>query len=265
MYVVTPEYDRRWLTLLDAIAPLAEQGVSAVEVSLRNRGYFDYRDLAAVDRTLFELERAGIEVYSVEALCGPACDISSPDDAVHEDGVVALIDAIEFAGVSGAKVVTVRAGSGPAEPNGRRLDRARGVLRETAVLACDASVFVALRNCPLGYITHDPEELLKLVDAVGHDNVGICFDCGCAQQTASFGDAARLLLPLAIAARVYDTTGQGLRPVFPGDGEIAWSEFAAVVGACNRKPEVVFACGPPQDMDWEAAWGQFERMLSVGV
>lgn len=263
LYVVAPEYDRRWPSLLESITPLAARGVQRICISLRNPGYFDYRDQQELNAVRRALDVEGVQVACVEAACGRTRDISSPDDAVHEDGVVALIDAIELAGLTGADVVILQAGGSSEGANKRRLDRARGVLREMAVLACDASVFVALRNSPAGQIAHDPLELLKLIDAVGHDNVGVFFDCGAAMQTGDFADVAAQLLPLAIAAGVYDVEEGSQRRLFPGEGIVPWISFISALSEVREKPELVVACGPPKELDWAEGMGQLEEMLNA--
>ncbi|OFX17121.1 MAG: hypothetical protein A2Z18_01265 [Armatimonadetes bacterium RBG_16_58_9] len=247
--------------LVDAIPILADQGVTAIELGADPPEYFDYRDAYEVQDMLPRLVASGIRVHSVHARYGPTYDISSPDDKVHERGVDALIDAIEVATVLGAERVIVHASDVVSDGRMRRLDRARGVLREVAVVAKQSGAVLALENLGPECFGHTPDEIFQLLNGTNSETIGVCFDSGHANLSGRFAEFMDALLPHAVVMHLHDNDGKGDQHRFPGEGNIDWRRFASAYRAANCDASVILDCAPPDKLAWSEAFQRFRKTL----
>lgn len=261
MEIVCPARHPEVKKLVDAIPALAEEGVTAIEITAQDPAYFDRTDPAEVQSLLTALSRFGVRAYSIHAPFGEGYDISSLNDEVHERGVDALIDSVELAALLGAEKVIVHASHKTnGFPNGR-FERARGVLREVSGIACEAGIMLALENLPPGYIGHCPEEVLGLIDACDSQAVGVCFDTGHANLSGAFGGFARRLLPYTVAVHVHDNDGTEDSHRFPGQGNIDWAEFWRSMQASRCAASIMLECPPPNGTPWKAAFQQLRTLF----
>ena len=135
MEIVCPAWYPGADRLVDAIPILSNQGVTAIEIGMYYPEYFDQRDPVELEMLISRLGSWGIRVHSLHCSVRPYCDISSPDDEVHERGVVSLIDAMEFARVVDASLVILHASDKFDRRQTKAMDRARGVIREMSTVA----------------------------------------------------------------------------------------------------------------------------------
>lgn len=257
-------------SLVDAIAVLADQGVTAVEVStsysrfgIQYPDYFDHRNAYELETLVTALRASGIRVNSIHAPFGPSVDISSPLDEVHERGVDSLIESIEFASVTGARLVVVHASDVLAGGVWKRMDRARGVLREMASVAEESGVIIALENLPPGYLGHTPEEILTLVEGTRSAAVRVCFDTGHANMSGCFAEFAEALLPYSAQAHLHDNDGSRDLHGFPGTGNIDWHAFAAICCRDDAEISMTLECPPPEGVTWGEAFRRFRELLDA--
>lgn len=243
--------------LIEAIPLLADQGVTAIEIGLEFPQYFDHCNGFELQKLMSKLSSSGIRVHSIHAPFGPPYDLSSPDDQIHERGVEALIESIEIANMLGAGTVVVHASHAVDNSRSRRIERARGVLREVSVVSKESGVMMALENLPPGYLGHTPEELQVLLEGTDEESVRICFDSGHANLSGHFDEFARALLPYAITTHLHDNDGSGDQHRFPGEGTIDWRNFAAVYRGCGCRASIMLECEPPEDVAWTEAFQRF--------
>lgn len=260
--IVCPAWYRGAEKLVDAIPLLADQGVTAIEIGIDFPDYFDHRNGYELQKMVSALSLSGIRVHSIHSPFGPHYDVSSLDDETHERGVDALIDSIELANLLGAGKVIVHASDVlPGAANGR-LERARGVLRELAVVAKEYGVVVALENLPPGYLGHTPEEIFDLLDGTDRGSVGVCFDSGHANLSGRFPDFAQALLPHAVTTHLHDNDGTKDQHRFPGEGTIDWHGFASTYRTSGSNASIMLECIPPDGVLWSEA---FQRLrLAMG-
>lgn len=268
MEIVCPAWYPGAESLVDALRALGDQGVTAVELctsyprlGIHFPDYFDHRNAFEIEMMLAELRSSGIRVNSVHAPFGVNCDISSPRDEVHERGVDGLIDSIELASVVGAGIVVIHASDVLTDGICKRLDRARGVLREVSVVAEESGVVLALENLPPGYLGHTPEEMMLLMEGVKTEAVGVCFDSGHANLSGRFKEFAQLLLPYAVEVHVHDNDGIHDQHKFPGEGTIEWKVFCELYHRYADSPSVMLECAPRGGMIWGAAFQSFRNVL----
>jgi sugar phosphate isomerase/epimerase len=202
-------------------------GVRAIEIGIGSASFLDISAASEIDRLQRGLRSSGVRVHSVHAASGSAVDFSSFDDEVHEQGVAALIEAIELAHVLEARFTIVHPSHEVVTTERRRrLDRAAGVIRELVVIAEESDVTLAVKNMPPGFLCDKSEEMIKLIGAAKSSWVGVCFDTGHANLGPSFHDEAGRLLPLTVTCHIHDNDGSGNQRLFPGQGSIDWTRFA---------------------------------------
>ena len=247
--------------LVEAVRLLADQGVTAIEIGIDFPNYFDHRDGYELDKLQTELRVSGIRVHSIHSPFGPSYDISSLDDGVHERGVDALIDSIELASVLEARNVIMHASDVLSGATNGRMDRARGVIRELAVVAKESGIVLALENLPPNYLGCSPDEIHSLIDGTDRDSIGLCFDSGHANLSGMFQEYAEALLPYAVTTHLHDNDGTADQHRFPGEGNIDWRAFASAYHRSQTNASIMLECKPPADTPWSAAFQRLRAAL----
>ena len=244
-------------TLIEAIPILANQGVTAIEISVNNSLYFDYRNAFELNKVLARLQSYGIRVPSIHSPFGQEYDISSLHDEVHEHGVDAIIESIELANIIGAGKVIIHASDIVSSNRRKRFERAHGVLRELSTLASESGLILAVENLPPNYLGNEPEELFELIDGIDKKSIGFCFDVGHANLSGNFCEFAEKLLPYSVETHIHDNNGKVDQHKFPGEGTINWKEFSEVYKASKSNATIMLECVPPSEMLWSEAFQYF--------
>ena len=251
--------------LIEAIPVLADQGVTAIEIGINSPQYFDHHNATALQKLLDVLSASGVRVHSIHSPFGADFDISSLDDVVHERGVDGLISCIELASVIDADKVVVHASdhlNGDGGERARRMERARGVLRELSTVASEYGIVLALENLPPEYLGESPEEIVSLLDGIDRATVGVCFDSGHANLRGHFAEYASALLPLAVHTHLHDNDGSGDQHKFPGDGNIDWHAFMTTYRVLGCSATIMLECKPPANMQWSEAFQKFRLAIN---
>ncbi len=261
MEIICPAWFPGADKLIEAIPALADQGVTALEIGLSAPDYFDYRNGADLQRLLDALSSSGVRVHSIHAPFGAQYDISSLDDSVHERGVDSLIESIELASVIDADKVIIHASERLDGSRSRRMERARGVLRELGIVAAESGIVIALENLPPGYLGCTPDEIISLLDRTDRGSVGVCFDSGHANLSGHFLEFASALLPLAVTMHLHDNDGTADQHAFPGFGSIDWPGFATTYRVLECKATTIIECKLPEGMIWSEAFQKLRMAL----
>lgn len=247
--------------LIDEIPMLADQGVTAIEIGSEFPVCFDYHNASELQRLMSQLSSSGVRVHSIHAPFGPLFDVSCLDDNVHERGVDKLIECIEIASVLDAEKIIVHASDIVNGDRFKRIERARGVLREMGTVALESGVILALENLPPGYLGYTPEEIITLLDGTDHGSVRVCFDSGHANLSGHFYEFASALLPLSVETHLHDNDGTSDQHKFPGDGNIDWRQFGSAYKCLGCKASIMLECKPPMGMLWSEAFQRFRMEL----
>lgn len=250
--------------LLDMISVYEGQCVSSIEAGLGSCDILDKIGPAELDQLIRKLKASGIRVNSVHAPFGGEIDFSSFDDRVHERGVAVLIEAIEFAQVLEAGYVIVHPGdNADSGDRSRRLDRSIGVIRELAVIAQESGIILAVENLPPGFLCSRSDDIIRIVEAAGSDNVGVCFDTGHANLSPSFKEQAQRLLPYTVTTHIHDNDGLTDLHKFPGFGTIDWRTFAELKARYCPNAVLMLETMPPDNWSWPYAIDKLNQLLSL--
>jgi len=143
----------------------------------------------------------------------------------------------------------------------RRLERARGVLREVTVVARESGIMLALENLPPKYLGHTPDEIMTLLEDLDREAIGVCFDTGHANLSGRFKEFADALLPISVTTHIHDNDGMADQHQFPGAGTIDWYLFAATYRASDCSANMMLECMPPEGVTWSEAFQRFRTAL----
>lgn len=171
------------MSLFDVVDLCARLGVDAVEPT-------SYYFLDTTDAFINKLKRraylAGLDI------CGSPtrnnfCMAPGPD---QDKEIQHVKDWVDVCVKLGAPAIRVFAG-GPVKGVSREqsFEYAVPAMKKAAEYAGSKGVFLGLENH--GYLTETADDLLKLVDAVGHDWLGINLDTGNFQSENPYEDIAR--------------------------------------------------------------------------
>lgn len=261
--VVCPAFYPGAESICQGLSVLALEGVKSVELNMRATSYFDCHNPNQIDKLVHTLSQIPLTVNSIHAPFGSEVDFSSFNDTIHEHGVDGQIEAIEIARLLGASYVVVHASDGQVIADRRkRLDRARGVLRELATVAEEADIKLAVENLPDGFLCCDVEEICSLIETINSPNVGVCFDTGHANITGCLNRWAESLLPFAISVHVHDNDGETDQHLFPGLGSIDWRNFMRIYRESGCEADLTLECRPPKEINWRDAFGLVRGCLN---
>ena len=107
------------------------------------------------------------------------------------------------------------------------------MLRELSDYAAEYDVVLCYENMPcIGFSISHPHEVLEVVKAVNHPNLGICFDSGhttAFKSPLSVGEEIRGLGDYLKVLHIHDTYGNADQHNFPGMGATDWKEVRAAL------------------------------------
>lgn len=198
---------------------LSELGIRRIEAM--PGGLLEFETLP-VSPALACLEANGIIVNSIHSAFGTQFDISSPDPAIRQSGVRAVIEAVRLAERLGAGLVVFHASAEPIEDAERaeRLRRAKESIEGLVPYAVRAGVKLALEYLPRSELGNSPEELFQLTE--DSEPLGVCFDTNHIPPGASIPRLLEELSPKLIALHAADFDGVTEKHWLPFEGVINW-------------------------------------------
>ncbi|MCE5219357.1 sugar phosphate isomerase/epimerase [bacterium] len=215
-------------TAPEGIRALGAAGATAVEIFLASKSHFDPTDPAQVEQVKQALAETGLTPAVAHLCFGPSFDISTPEEAVRERILEALVHEMRVAAGLGCITAILHPASRCEDPKAfqARLLVAAQSLKQLMPVAEDLGLDIAVENMlPRNPGAHI-EDLLALLEAVPSPRLGFCCDTGHAfitgvpvdEMIRGFGD--RLF-----AVHWQDNDGSGDQHVIPGKGAMAWEPF----------------------------------------
>ena len=224
-------------TLEELVPKVAEAGFGHIEFPLEGIGDFDY------DRARELTEEYGLDVSCCAAM-GPDRDLVHPDEAIRANGMAYLKQAVEVTQQVGARNLVGplyssvgRKWKATPEERARDLDILIPHLKELAVYAAGHDVVLGvepLNRFETSFInTH--EQVIEVVDRVGHANCGVMLDTFHMNiEEKDLGEAIA-----ATGARLVHLHSCENDRGAPGSGNVAWDKVAAALKAIDYDGPVV--------------------------
>jgi sugar phosphate isomerase/epimerase len=205
-------------------AALGEAGFEGVDLTVRPGGHVEPEAVAGkLPEAVAALGAAGVAVKM----------ISTGITSLGEPGARATLETAAAQGIRFAKLGYFKYGGfGTIR---RSLDEAAGKLRELAAAAGDLGVFLGCHNHSGGFVGAHLAHLVRLVDGLDPEAIGIYFDPvhavlegGRGGWLQSLDDAAPRVRMLAV--KDFTTSPEGGIDCVPlGEGVVPWSDVAAAI------------------------------------
>jgi sugar phosphate isomerase/epimerase len=217
------------LSIFDVLEKIRANGFGIIEIS-SSYPHLDYHDLEMVRRAAERINQLGLEPFSFHAPLMPSIDITSLDRDQREKSVNEILTAAEAAGILGVQYFTIhpgpeKVGKPAAEEFLQRMKNAAQALTKVAQRCYDLGMILILENMLPHLLFGHISDLLWMMGAIGHRNIGICLDIGHANLT---GDVATAMYRLSGHLRVIhanDNRGTADEHLPPGDGNIDWRDI----------------------------------------
>ncbi len=222
---------------------LTENGINYLEVGLRlivNEREFLKN---AMDFVLEEQKRLGFEIKTAHLPFSSGYDLSSLDDDERIKAVERQKEAIEFSKHLGYSIVVLHPDTGkvPEEDYDKRHNALIKSLKDFAPWCKERGIKIALENLTQVSSVQTSGVLLKIIEAVGSDNVGICFDVN-----HLFKETHREFIKNAgkyiLTMHTTDNDGELEKHWFPGDGVINWKELFELLDEIGYDSTMICEC-----------------------
>lgn len=188
--------------------------------------HLDYRNETAVARGARALREFRMEPHSFHAPFAPDLDITSLERSRRAAALTEIRRAAEAAAHLGAKYFVLHPGPETGEiPSTERMERmghAAETLNRVSDHCRELGIRLVLENMLPHLFAGPTRDLLWLLGALRHMDVGICLDTGHAHLAGDLGTVVHKLSGHLWAVHANDNGGKRDDHLPPGDGAIDW-------------------------------------------
>jgi hypothetical protein len=226
---------------------MAGGGIAGIEI-FAQRGHFDYSDAEQVrDIAGWFKSREGVGLQSMHA------PMFSSDNWGHSDKVplniagrerkerVEAMDeikrAIEVAEVIPFRFLVVHVGLAGDHFDEHKFEGALTSIEHLRAFAKPLGVRLLLENIPNELAT--PDKLVKYIQTLHYDDIGVCFDTGHAHLDTGVEEAFAILQPHIRSVHVHDNHGSKDEHLWPGGGSIDWKRTCELLRTAPQLPALV--------------------------
>lgn len=227
--------------LAEVLREIGESGYSYVEI-WGDKAHLDptmFRDVSSLKSLLKELH---LQAYSVHAPFS-YLNMASLDDKYREHSIRIIKKSIELCSELEGKIVIIHLHPNAIFPNSKdcqqMVHKVEESIQELTFFAKRLGIQIAVENLPyLGGWDFGSKisDLVKLVEKINSDDLGLCLDTGHIFVGRSDVSLSRNVLECGkhlIALHIQDTDGEEDRHWLPGEGIIDWSEFSRNLRSIN--------------------------------
>jgi fructoselysine 3-epimerase len=217
--------------LTEAIQRMARAGYAGIDI-WGGRPHAYRHDLSQAEtaelRRLMESLNLGVASLIPAQFRYPTC-LCSPYEAIRQDSVAYIQDSLQTASALGAPVVSVCPGHSLfGQPTAAAWDCLKASLDEICRFARRYSIRIAIEPADR-YETdliQTTAQALRMIDEVGHDNLGVVLDTGHAQVVGELvGEALSMAKDRLFHIHVDDNQGLRDQHLVPGQGTFDFAGF----------------------------------------
>lgn len=219
---------------------LMENGINFMEVRLIKGNDLDLMQ-SYINTALAEKKRLGFEIYTVHLPQLYDHDISSLDEETRLNAIKKQKNLIEMSMCLNPSVIVIHPDAGKTEEKDWHL-RHKAIIKSLKDLApwCkERGLKIALENLTQISAFQTSDILVNIIETLGEDNVGICFDVNhnfLESHKSFIKNAGKYLLTMHIS----DNDGIGERHHIPGTGVINWKELFELLESVNYDSTMIF-------------------------
>jgi sugar phosphate isomerase/epimerase len=231
---------------------LAGGGAEGIEI-FAMRGHFDYanpqqvREIASWFRS-----REGVAFQSMHApmfasgewgrFDAPPLNIAGQDRKERIEAMDEIKRAIEAAEVMPFRFLVLHVGVAGEQFDEHKFEGALTSIEHLRAFAKPLGVGLLLENIPNELTT--PEMLVRLIQTLHYDDIGVCLDLGHAHlwpgtPETGIEEAFESLKPLIRSVHVHDNHGIKDEHLWPGEGTIDWKNAVELLRTAPQVPALV--------------------------
>ena len=244
-------------------------GAEAIEI-FAARGHFNYTDRQHVREVGNWFRSTGITFHSMHSPMysddewGRGGGASLNIAAVEKRDRIAAMDeikrALEVAEQAPFQFLVQHVGVSNESSDERKLEAAMMSLEHLHAFAKPLGVQLLVENIPNELST--PEGLIELLQAGRFGDIGVCFDLGHAHMSPGVKRAFEVLKDRIRSTHVHDNNGDHDSHLWPGDGNLDWSEAMELLRQTPHVPPLLLEIegveGEKVSEKMAAAFGKLE-------
>ena len=244
-------------------------GAEAIEI-FAARGHFNYTDRQHVREVGNWFRSTGITFHSMHSPMysddewGRGGGASLNIAAVEKRDRIAAMDeikrALEVAEQAPFQFLVQHVGVSNESSDERKLEAAMMSLEHLHAFAKPLGVQLLVENIPNELST--PEGLIELLQAGRFGDIGVCFDLGHAHMSPGVKRAFDVLKDRIRSTHVHDNNGDHDSHLWPGDGNLDWSEAMELLRQTPHVPPLLLEIegveGEKVSEKMAAAFGKLE-------
>jgi hypothetical protein len=226
---------------------LAGGGAAAIEI-FAMRGHFDYGSVQQVrEIASWFNSREGVVFHSMHAPIfssgewgrsdTPPLNIAGQDRKERIEAMDEIKRAIEVAEVIPFRFLVIHAGVPGDYYDEHKFEGALTSIEHLRAFAKPLGVHLLLENIPNELTA--PERLMKLIQTLHYDDIGICLDLGHAHLEPGVESAIETMKPLIRSVHVHDNHGTKDEHLWPGEGTIDWKHTVESLRTAPQVPALV--------------------------
>jgi sugar phosphate isomerase/epimerase len=254
--------------LLDS---LAKSGAEAIEIYAA-RQHFDYTSRTHIHE-IAEWFRSNPVIpfsmhsplYSNEDMGrdgSPGVNVVHPEKSRRIDGMDEVKRAIEVAEQIPIKYIVIHLGERQDSWSPRTLEHSMTALEHLRAFASPLGVKLNVEN--IRNEVTEPVHLREILITGHFTDIGVCFDTGHANITATVPGVLAELKPYIRSSHLHDNHGQKDEHLWPGEGTIAWTEAMTELKSAPKLEagvlEIRYAAEEPAETIAENARKAFARL-----
>jgi sugar phosphate isomerase/epimerase len=225
---------------------LAEGGVAAIELYAL-RAHFDYTNPQQVrEAASFFRSHEGVALRSMHApimadgelsFDAPLLNIAGRDRKDRIEAMDEIKRAIEVAEVIPFPFLVLHIGGFETHFDEHTFEGALTSIEHLRAFARPLGISLLLETIPNDFST--PENLMKLIQTLHYDDIGICLDLGHVHLTVGVEAAFDTLKPLIRSVHVHDNHGVKDEHLWPGEGTIDFPRTMELLRTAPQVPALV--------------------------
>ena len=241
---------------------LAEGGATGIEI-FAMRGHFDYANIQQVrEIASWFRAQASVQFQSMHAPMfssgewgrsdKPMLNIAGQDRKERIEAMDEIKRAIEVAEIIPFRFLVLHAGIPGEHFDEHKFEGTLTSVEHLHAFAKPLGVRLLLENIPNELTA--PEKLVKLIQTLHYDDIGVCLDLGHAHLEPGVEQAIETLKPFIHSVHVHDNHGTKDEHLWPGEGTIDWKRTSELLHTAPQVPALVLE--PEGDPEGNPEYGK---------
>lgn len=231
------------LVVKDRMGVFMENGINYMEFRISKPHDKEF-SLSLIEEVIKEREKYGFEIRTCHLPFSEGFDLSVIEEADRIRAVENQKEMVNWLSVLRPQMLVLHPSRGEVSYEMRALRKEALIksLKEFAPYCKKMGMRVALENLTPGNLLMSSGDLLEVIEAVGEDNIGICFDVN-----HLFAESHRDFIKKAgkhiITMHISDNDGIKERHFEPGDGVLDWHEIFSLMDEIDYDSTMICELG----------------------